>query len=223
MDLRSSGQGEFFMESAVIFDWGGVLMRTGNYEPRHYWDRLLGLPIGSVESIVHGSKAWWQVQQGEISTNDYWTIIAGHLQLSPVQLADFRRDFYSGDRLDEALLSLIANLRTRGILVGLLSNNSLELLDLLNDKQLTPLFDGIVISAQIGIMKPNPDSYTAILRQFGLAPAQALFIDDSLENVEGALALGMGAIRFVPGIELTVGIENWLTNNCLPSTADFAP
>lgn len=223
MNLRNPGQGKFFMESAVIFDWGGVLMRTGNYEPRHHWDKLLGLPIGSVENIVHGSKVWEQVQQGEISPNDYWTIIGDQLKLSLAQLADFRRDFYSGDRLDEALLALIANLRTRGILVGLLSNNSLELLDLLNDRELTPLFDGIVISAQIGIMKPNPESYTAILRRLGIVPTQALFVDDSLENVEGALALGMAAIRFVPGMEVTVGIENWLKNNRLTSTADFAP
>lgn len=210
------------MTNAVIFDWGGVLMRTTDYEPRHHWDRRLNLPVGSVERVVHGSEAWMLAQRGKISSNEYWTIIGERLGLGPAQLSEFRHDFYSGDRLDETLLSLIADLRDRGILIGLLSNNSIELLDLLASQQINNLFDGIIISAQIGIMKPDPGAYQAILERLGATSDQSLFIDDAHENVEGAQAQGMAAIRFEPGMVLLPAILSWLRNSNAASTADFA-
>jgi epoxide hydrolase-like predicted phosphatase len=210
------------MRKAVIFDWGGVLMRTVDYEPRRRWDRRLGLPEGSVEGVVHGSDAWTQAERGEISPDDYWLAVRGQLHLSPTQLSDLRLDFYSGDRLDEALLSLITALRARGVLIGLLSNNSLELLDMLADIHLHSLFDAFVISARAGIMKPDPGAYRAILEQLGVSAGQALFIDDSRVNIEGALAVGMTAIRFEPTLDLGAIIDNWLEGNSLPSAKDFA-
>lgn len=208
------------MCKAVIFDWGGVLMRTIDYEPRQRWDRGLGLSEGSVENIVHGSQVWKQAEQGKISPEEYWLAIGGQLHLSPDQLSELRRDFYSGDRLDESLLSLIADLRAMGVLIGLLSNNSLELLDMLVDRHLDSLFDGLIISAQIGIAKPDPRAYQAILGQLGVSPGQTLFIDDSRVNVEGALAVGMDAIRFEPVMGLRAVIDTWLAGSGTTTSAE---
>ncbi len=210
------------MRKAVIFDWGGVLMRTVDYAPRHRWDRRLGLPEGSVEGVVHGSKAWEQAERGEISPNEYWLAVGEQLNLGPTQLSDLRRDFYIGDRLDEALLSLIIDLRAREILIGLLSNNSLELLDVLADTHLNGLFDGLIISAQTGLMKPDPGAYCAILEQLGVSPSQTMFIDDSWANIEGALAVGMDAIQFEPATDLHPIIEHWLSGGDLTSAKNLA-
>jgi epoxide hydrolase-like predicted phosphatase len=211
------------MRKAVIFDWGGVLMRTVDYEPRHCWDRRLGLPEGSVEKVVHESEAWKQVEQGRISPHEYWMAIGRQLHLSPTQLYDLRGDFYSGDRLDEDLLSLITSLRARGVQIGLLSNNSLELLDMLADNKLNNLFDDLIISAQIGILKPDPRAYHAILEKLGASAGQALFIDDARVNIEGALAVGMAAIHFEPATGLSVIIDDWLDGSGLTSAKNFAP
>lgn len=210
------------MHRAVIFDWGGVLMRTVDYEPRHRWDRRLGLPDGSVEDVVHNSDAWKQAEQGVISPDEYWIAIGEQLHLSPTQLSDLRRDFYSGDHLDEALLSLITALRAKGVLIGLLSNNSLELLDLLADRHLNSLFDALIISAQTGIRKPDSRAYRVILDQLGVPPGQALFIDDAQVNTEGALALGMAAIRFEPATDLRTIIDGWLESGEVKSARNFA-
>jgi putative hydrolase of the HAD superfamily len=195
---------------AVVFDWGGVLMQTVDPEPRHRWDRRLGLPPGSVENVVHGIEAWDRAQRGEISVEDYWEAVRVMLKLTPAALVDLRKDFYSGDALSEELLVVIRGLRTKGILIGLLSNNSLELVDMLTTMQIDQIFDACVISAQIGIMKPAPAAYRTILQQMGIKPSQALLIDDSLRNIEGALALGMEAICYVPGIDLPALIEAWI-------------
>lgn len=207
---------------AVIFDWGGVLMRTVDYKPRHHWDEKLGLPKGSVENVVHGSTAWRQAEQGEISPHDYWLAIGQQLHLTPTQIPQLRRDFYRGDRLTEDLISLMTNLRARGVLIGLLSNNSLELLDTLSAEHLNSLFDALVISAQIGILKPEAGAYHAILEQLGVSPSQALFIDDTQVNLDGALAIGMTALRFEPDTDLRARVDEWLLGGDLASSKNIA-
>jgi epoxide hydrolase-like predicted phosphatase len=195
---------------AVIFDWGGVLMRTVDYAPRHAWDARLGLAAGQVEAIVHGIEAWNRVQRGEIGEEVYWQAVTGKLGLDESAAARLRGDFYRGDALDESLVSLIRGLRGRRLLVGLLSNNALSLAAELDALGLADLFDARVISAEIGVMKPDPAAYHAILARLDVLPGAALFIDDSPANVTGAAAVGMAAVRFTPGLDLDAAITTWL-------------
>jgi epoxide hydrolase-like predicted phosphatase len=199
------------MSKAVIFDWGGVLMRTIDYSSRHAWDHHLGLPSGSVESIVHGVPAWEQAQRGEIAPEAYWEVVQRSLGLDSEALAALREDFYIGDRLDETLVELIVGLRERGVLVGLLSNNTLDLYDALAAFELDQLFDAVVISAEIGLMKPDPAAYQVVLERLGVAPQQAIFVDDFPANVEGARAVGLEAVRFTPDLDLAAALESWLS------------
>jgi HAD superfamily hydrolase (TIGR01509 family) len=57
-------------------------------------------------------------------------------------------------------------------------------------------FDGIVVSGEERVVKPDPTIYRLLLDRYGLAPADCLFIDDSAKNVDGARAVGMHAHRF---------------------------
>ena len=187
---------------AVIFDWGGVIMRTVDPAPRLYWDKRLGREPGSVERVVHGIDAWWEVQRGEISIDGYWKQVGQELGLLPDDLARLRHDFYSGDRIDRTLVALIERMRGGGILVGLLSNFSQDLVTVLDELGISPLFDAIVVSADIGAMKPDAHAYRAILDALGVLPAAAVFIDDSEQNVERARQIGIQAIHFVPGCDI---------------------
>lgn len=195
---------------AVIFDWGGVLMRTEDYGPRITWDNRLGLESGSVERTVHGIEEWTRAQRGEIPLEAYWQAVGRELGLTPEQLRQLQEDFYAGDRLDRDLLSLIGELREAQMPIGLLSNNSPDLSDTLGELEVAPQFTAIVISADIGIMKPNPAAYHAILKALNIAPQRAFFVDDSMVNAEGARAVGMAAIRFTPGMDLRSELLDWL-------------
>ncbi|MFR8002939.1 MAG: HAD family hydrolase [Hydrogeniiclostridium sp.] len=57
-------------------------------------------------------------------------------------------------------------------------------------------FDGIVISSDIHLLKPDPAIYRYLFEKYGLSPAECLFIDDREENVEAARALGMQGVVF---------------------------
>ena len=183
---------------AVIFDWGGVLMRTVDYAPRHRWDDLLGLAYGSVERAVHGLDAWRHAQLGEIRIEEYWHSVGDHLGLTPEQVLRLRVDFYSGDKLDSSVVSLLRQCREKNLKTGLLSNNTSDLLDMIKVAQLEGLFDAIVISADIHIMKPDPAAYVAVLDQLNITPAEAVMVDDFPTNIDGARSVGMAAVLFTP-------------------------
>ena len=198
------------MNKAIIFDWGGVFMRTTDYTPRHSWDRELGLPAGSVEKAVHGSEIWRSAQRGEVSLDDYWHQTGIELTLTSEQTNQLRYDFYSGDIIDTETVTLLNNLYEASIPCGLMSNNSLDLLDTLKKHKLFGLFTACVISAQIGVMKPSPEAYQAILDKMTVPAPNALFIDDFIENVEGARKVGMAAIHYTPDLDLKSLVFEWL-------------
>lgn len=190
------------IKRAVIFDFGGVLVRTVDYTPRYQWDDRLGLPHGSVERAVHGSDAWRQAQTGHISPAQYWSSVAAALGLDSAALADLRRDFFNGDRLDTDLIALIRELRLAGHVVGLLSNDTLDLLDRLRTLGIDGLFDPLLISAALGTMKPDPPAYHALLAALRRPAAEVIFIDDLPANAAGAQELGIRAIHYTAGMDV---------------------
>jgi HAD superfamily hydrolase (TIGR01509 family) len=189
---------------AVIFDFGGVIFKTRDYTPRHAWDARLGLAPGSVERVVHGIEQWNAAQRGDISVDGYWAAVAAALNITPqaasTQLA---HDFYSGDQLDEDVIAFIGDLRVEGVTVALLSNDCAALLrPRLERLGITPLFDPLVISSEIGVMKPHPDAYTAVLDRLNRPAKATLFIDDREENITGAAALGIHGVHYRDGMAL---------------------
>jgi epoxide hydrolase-like predicted phosphatase len=184
------------MIRAVIFDWGGVFMRTVDASPRLAWDARLGLAPGSVNRLVFASPAWQRAQLGQISDGDFWAGLRARLNLSPDALAEFQRDFWAGDRLDGDLMALVRSLRPH-YKTALLSNFSAQLRQLLTQYDLIDAFDVIIISGEVGILKPDARIYHLVAERLGVPAADCLFVDDFEENVAGAQAAEMQAVHFV--------------------------
>lgn len=199
------------MLRAVVFDFGGVFMRTVDYSWRHAWDERLGLAQGSVERVVHGSASWRRAQLGQTSLDDYWADVAGQLHITPTAVAELAVDFFQGDVLDRGLVEYTESLRRRGHPVALLSNDGPALPDKLRRLGIAELFDPLVVSAQIGVMKPDAGAYQAVLAGLGCAPGEAVFIDDMPANVAGAQAIGMLVLRYTTLETLQAGLEPLLT------------
>lgn len=194
-------------QRAFIFDFGGVLMQTVDYSPRHAWDQRLNLPPGSVERAVHNDDSWIAAQLGRLSPIDYWADVAARLHLDAQQVQALAQDFYSGDRLAADVLATVDALASAGHPVALLSNDSLELRPRLATYGLTDFFDPLVISAEVGIMKPHPDAYLAVLNAWDLPADHAVFIDDRPENIAGAEALGIAGVRYYQQMDLAAALE----------------
>lgn len=185
---------------AIVFDVGGVLIRTTDHSPRRSWERRLGLESGEAEAIVLNSEMGHRAQRGKITTVELWAWVNDHLALGE-NLADFRRDFWAGDTLDEPLLQLV-KLLNRDYQLAIISNATDSLLQTLESYDLTEEFDLIVGSAYEGIMKPDPGIYERTLARLGREADETVFIDDSQNNVAGAAAVGMHAVLFTSTEEL---------------------
>lgn len=190
------------MIKAIIFDVGGVLIRTADHTRRRQWETRLGLAPWESEQLVFNSEMGTKAQRGEVRDEALWTWVGDHLQLNETDLAAFARDFWAGDMLDAALMALIRRLKSV-YQTAVLSNQTDALRTLLTDDlRIADAFDTIVISAEVGVMKPDPRIYQITLERLGCAPQEAIFIDDFAHNVDGARAVGMTAVHFTPQIDL---------------------
>jgi glucose-1-phosphatase len=201
---------------AIIFDVGGVLIRTEDPLPRRRLEERLGLSSGQAEFIVFNSERGRSAQLGQLTSTQLWAGVQDELGLDDEGLHQFRSDFFGGDVLDRTLIDFIRRLRSR-YTTAIISNYMDELPTLLRDVHaVDDAFDLIVVSSQEKIMKPDAEIFQRTLARLKLRPEETIFIDDFAHNVEGARAMGMKAIHFGPGTDLQaalaaegVGISDW--------------
>ncbi len=197
---------------AVIFDLGGVLVRTEFPQARRELARKLGQELETLDRIIWGREDWELAETGAITYDEYWKRVGAQLGLTtPEELSDFRRQYFSGDRVDEELVRLIKALRMH-YKIGLLSNAPDRLDTWLEENWgIKEIFDAVVYSAQVGMAKPDPAIFRLILDRLHVPPSEALFIDDYPRNVDAALELGMQAIRFTSTRALLDELPRYLT------------
>jgi glucose-1-phosphatase len=191
---------------AVIFDVGGVLVRTHDWGGRQRWERDLALQPGQAEWLVFHSEPGLQAQKGQITESRLWQELAATLRLDDQQLDAFRRDFWAGDALDEELVAYIRSLRPK-YQTAIISNFNDSLRESL--ERTYPVasdFDLIVVSAEEKVMKPDERIYHLTLERLGRQPAEAVFIDDSPANVAGARAIGMHAVHYQAGLDVPAAL-----------------
>ena len=195
------------MIQAIIFDVGGVLLRTENRAPRQQWEARLGLASGGAEALVFNSEMGQKAQRGNISEPELWQWIGTQLNLSVDETAAFRTGFWAGDEMDMALVAFIRQLKNR-YQTAVLSNYASNLRsELTHQYGIADAFDEIIISCEEGITKPDPEIFHRALARLGRRPEEAVFIDDFLHNVQAARAVGMSAIHFQPGIDLSGALQ----------------
>lgn len=181
---------------AIIWDLGGVLVRTEDRSRRLQWEKRLDLAPGELDRLVFQGEQGRAAAFGKAQAQDIWRALADQFGLSPKDRKTIEDDFWAGDRVDYDLIELTRSLRPRQK-TGLLSNAWPDLRHALqNVWHIDDAFDEIVISAEVGLAKPDPAIYHLMLQRLALEPAQAIFIDDFIENIEAADQLGMETIHF---------------------------
>lgn len=190
------------MIRVVIFDVGGVLVRTPNRASRQKWETRLGLPDWATDSLVFDSEMGTKAQLGLITEEELWEWIGQELKLPAVDLIEFRTDFWAGDVLDDQLVALIRRLRPR-YQTAVISNFNNSLREILKSEYpIMDAFDLIVCSAEEKVMKPDPEIFQRALDRLGREPSEAVFIDDSEANVQAARKIGLQAIHFKPNLDI---------------------
>ena len=185
------------MLKAIIFDVGGVLIRTHNRAGREKWAKKVGLDPWDFENFIFGGESGRAAQLGRKTEAAHWRWLGHHFDLDEAALTEMRHDFFAGDVMNEPLVAYVKRLRVAGYRTGLLSNYGDAARRLW--REVYPFidnFEGIIISCETGLMKPDPKIYHLAAKSVGVSPGEALFIDDFIENVAGARAIGMQALHF---------------------------
>jgi epoxide hydrolase-like predicted phosphatase len=202
------------MIKAIVFDVGGVLLRTEDASKRRLLENRYGLAPNSVEKLVFDSKSARDSTIGLADTQNIWQEIAEKLDLSPRALQEFMEDFWEGDRLDKTLLEYLKNCRP-SYTTALLSNAWTDARQAFANKfgiVEKKTVDHIIISAEEGVAKPDERIYQILSEKIGYEYEQILFIDDFLENIQAAENLGMHTIHYQPNMDLINTIESILGN-----------
>lgn len=181
---------------AIIFDFGGVLMRTEDKEPRMRLARSLGRSYAQLEEIVFNGPTGLPAALGELSAEQHWSSVAKTLEITETQIPSFQEAFWGGDRLDTQLVGRIRQLK-RHYHTALLSNAWSDLRDyLVNQLKIADAFDQMIISSEVGLVKPDQHIYRLVLERLQVPAQAAIFLDDVMENVEAARSVGLTGIHF---------------------------
>ena len=180
----------------VIFDIGNVLVR---------WDPLTVVaqffpPPADCQALTRRlfrSEEWFALNLGKITELELLQLY--HQQLG-IDLALLQALMQA---VKESLLpipgsfAILDNLYQAGIPLYALTDSTKEIVKYLQGKyQFWKKFKGIVVSAEIGYMKPSAFIYQYLLDTYQLKAAETLFIDDYLPNIEGAKQLSLQTIQF---------------------------
>ena len=181
---------------AVIFDMGGVLLRTADVTARETIAARYGVTRSELETYIFSSESSIQSEKGALSDVEHWQNVMCHFGQPIGDYLALYDEYFSGDFIDQRLLDFAASLKPRYTL-GLLSNAWDNARVLLSQRfDFLDRFDVSIFSYEVKARKPDPAIYHAMLERVGAAPGEALFIDDVQENVAGAQAVGMHALQF---------------------------
>lgn len=178
----------------VFFDLGGVIVRTEYQAPRQHLAEQMGMEYEDLEKLVFAGPSSVKASRGEISTEEHWAAIMKRLRRPIAETQAIRDEFFAGDVVDRELIEFIRSLRPR-YKTGLISNAWPDLREYIVEQKFDDAFDHMVISAEVGVMKPEAKIYQIALEQAGVSPNEAVFVDDFIENIEGCEALGIHGIH----------------------------
>jgi putative hydrolase of the HAD superfamily len=190
----------------LLVDYGGVLT-TNVFDAFSEFCEDEGLAPDTIRrafrespEVLGGVRA---LETGELSEEEFGQRLGGLIGLAAERRDGLLDRMFGHLHSDEVMLAALRRARLHGIRTGLISNSM----------AFPELFDGVVISAEVGMHKPQPGIYLLGCERIGLEPPECVFVDDLRENCEGAEAAGMtavlhrGAEDTLPRLEELLGVE----------------
>lgn len=186
------------MIRALILDFGEVLVRS---QPASILSEMSGLAGLEVDEF---RRRYWQhrpVYDGGAPADEYWRLVLGTerpaIALDSTIAALIRVDARSWTDYREEMWTLASEFRARGGKTAFLSNGVPEVMDRVRaERVLGDYFDTVIVSYEVGYMKPDPRIYQLCLERLGVSAPSALFVDDRSPNTDAAARLGIQTVLF---------------------------
>lgn len=180
----------------VVFDIGGVLLR---WDPRLLYRSLIPDPAELDWFLAEVCTMAWngELDAGRPFDEACGELAARHPDHAGLVHAWRRQDEMIGGEVP-GTAALVERLRAAGVPLHLLTNMPADVFhERVARFEVLQGFDGAIVSGEERVLKPDPEIFRRLAERFALDPAATLFVDDVEANVQGALAAGFQAHRFV--------------------------
>jgi len=200
----------------IIFDLGGVLL---NIDPKKTIEAFGALGMEQLigdKGLTYDHDIFYQMEQGKITPDEFRNgvrkLLSANISSEEIDAA------WTAMLLDFPAIrvELLRNLRTE-FRVYLFSNTNAIHVEKYHSTfrnqhgfEVSTLFEKDFYSNEIGFRKPTLDSFQEIIRLSGINSAESLFIDDSLQNVEAAIASGLQGFWLEPGQKIEELFQKFL-------------
>jgi putative hydrolase of the HAD superfamily len=194
--------------AGLLVDYGGVL--TSNlFESFRAFCEQEGIEPDAIRRSFREDRAARQLlidlETGELPEEEFEPQFAAMLGVNPAHLID---RLFAGSVPDEAMVTAVLKARQQGVRTGLISNSwGTRRYD---RAQLAELFDGVVISGEVGIRKPAPEIYRLGAERIGLEPSACVYVDDLSFNLGPAAELGMATVHHTNSMDTIAELERLL-------------
>lgn len=185
------------MISSIVFDMGGVLIRWNPEDMLRQYE-LSRQDMEILNRELFKSVEWIQQDRGILSEEELARLVCAriperlHQPVKTLVYGWHRRHLSPMPGMAE----LVRELKQAGYHIYLLSNASLALREYFPRIPGSECFEKLLVSAEEKVLKPSHEIFERLYEKFGLNPGQCWFIDDSPQNVEGAIQTGMGGSVF---------------------------
>jgi len=189
--------------TAVLIDFGGVVT-TSVFAAFREFGATLGdpdLPLTLLARDEAARRLLSDHESGRIDASTFDEGFAGRLRAhgAHVDAAGLSGRMQAGLRRDDETIALLGRLRAAGTPVALVSNAFGR--DTYAGFDLQALADVVIISSEVGIRKPSRAIYRIACERLGIAPEQAVMVDDLQQNLDGAARLGIAGVLHTDGID----------------------
>ena len=175
----------------IIFDFGNIIVRFDQDEMTSYYTNDKNIQKFLVDNVIN-SPEWLKeglLDLGDISLEEMANNINKRTNyIHEKEVYNLSTDFPNKLKYNGDIINTIKALRNKGYNIYLLSNTSDYVFKLFID-ELSPLFDGMVLSYKIHEIKPYKPIYEYLLSTYNLNPEECLFLDDRLDNMDTANSL----------------------------------
>ena len=185
----------------ILFDFGGVLYKTINLNWLRKWKNLLGIVNDSemIELLTNPNESSLiqDICLGRLPEEALWEKMANDWHIRPLFIKYFQRRMIAKSSLNKPMVKFLAALH-KDFQTAILSSAGIQSRKLMEENfHLDRHVEDIIISAEEGVIKPDPQIYHIALARLDADPKQTLFLDDTLINVFSARELGMTAVQFI--------------------------
>ncbi|MBC8159193.1 MAG: HAD family phosphatase [Rhodospirillales bacterium] len=196
--------------SVVVFDFGGVLIE---WDPRHLYRKLfVDDEAGMEHFLTHVCSATWNwMQDAGRSFDEAVAELTGRFPEHADLIAAYheRWEEMQPFAFDDTV-AILRELKAKGVPVYGITNFPAEKFEITRRRHsFFDLLDGIVVSGDVCLMKPDPGIFLHFLDRFGLEASQCAFIDDSMVNTDVATRLGFFGVHHRSADELRKKLTEW--------------